>query len=420
MNRFLLILAFASAGLMSQLSAQCTPVNCLASLPAYGGICDTALVCGTIATAYSDFESFVITDECFAATLIDPTQPAGLNIRITNVDNFTFSGMPIGITVATNQASYSPPAGGNIAGCAEASGFPFEIGTFNIVIDFLADVVVCGLFPIVQNDNPASYTIELVVKPIVTYDGLAATYCLDDPASTLTPTGTTGGTFFGPGVTGTSFDPMTAGVGTHMVAYTVSRQDGLAVAPAADTLFKEVIVENCALPIELLSFEGSAQTNGNLIKWETATEINVSHFDVQRSTDGVNFTTVGTTAAVGPSAYQFVDPVSSEGVYYYRLKSVDLDETYDYSQSAVINREGNPAISIWPNPASSVMNIDLGTYEGLTQIKLYNNLGQLVLNSDEQGGFVSTIDVSEFGAGVYFLEINNQASSTVQQIVISE
>ena len=228
-----------SLSLSTFIYSQCTPTDCSALLPAYGGICDSVLDTAIVNQAYSDFESFVITDNCFDAGLIDPGS-SGTNIRITNVDNFTFSGMPAGITAQTNQASYSPPASSYITGCASYDGTPTEIGVFNNVIDFLADVQLCGLFPIDQNDNAANYILWMVVLPDPTFTGLGSTYCESDAAVTLTVTGTTGGTFSGPGVTGNTFDPAAAGPGTHTIQYLVSAQEGAAIAPATDSM--EVIV----------------------------------------------------------------------------------------------------------------------------------------------------------------------------------
>ena len=222
-------------------NSQCTPVDCSASLPAYGGVCDTLLMDGNVNQPYSDSESFVLTDNCFDAGLIDPGS-AGNNIRITNIDNFTFGGLPNGISVAPNQPSYSPPGGGYITGCALFSGTPTEAGVFQDTMYFLADVQLCGFFPINQYDNPASYVLYMTIYPDPSFSGLSGPYCVSDAPVTLTATGTTGGTFSGPGVTGNTFDPALAGAGTHTIWYVVSAQEGLAVAPATDSSSMTVTV----------------------------------------------------------------------------------------------------------------------------------------------------------------------------------
>ena len=218
-----------------QLLSQCTPVDCSAALPPYGGICDTALINGTVNQAYSDFESYIITDNCFDAGLIDPSQ-AGTNIKITNVDNFLFNGLPNGIIGSTDQAAYSPPGNGFVNGCAAFIGNPTEAGVFNVTIDFLADIELCGWLPISVADNAASYIMWLTINPDPTFTGLNSTYCETDGIVTMTPTGTTGGAFSGPGVTGNMFDPGVAGPGIHVIQYLVTAQEGLAVATATDSM----------------------------------------------------------------------------------------------------------------------------------------------------------------------------------------
>ena len=218
-----------------QLFSQCTPFDCSSSLPAYGGICDTALMDGDVNQAYSDFESFIITDNCFDAGLIDPSQ-AGTNIKITNVDNFSFSGLPNGIVGNTDQTAYSPPGNSFVNGCAAFIGTPTEAGVFNVTIDFLADIQLCGWLPISVADNAASYIMWLTINPDPTFTGLNTTYCETDGIVTMTATGTTGGAFSGPGVTGNMFDPGVAGPGTHVIQYLVTAQEGFAVAPATGSM----------------------------------------------------------------------------------------------------------------------------------------------------------------------------------------
>lgn len=212
----------------------CTPVDCSASLPAYGGICDTTLLTGRVNQSYSDFESFVLSSSCFDAGLIDPSQ-AGNSIKITNVDNFTYTGLPAGITAATNSSAYVPPNGGHVAGCIKFQGTPTQVGVFKNIVNFLADVKLCT-FPFLSvNNNAASYGLRMIVLPNPTFTGLASTYCVNDAAVTMTVTGTTGGTFSGAGVSGNTFNPATAGAGTFVIKYKVTKQEGSAIAPATDS-----------------------------------------------------------------------------------------------------------------------------------------------------------------------------------------
>jgi hypothetical protein len=229
------------AMLSLNLNAQCTPQPCT-GLPAYGGVCDTLLIDGVVNQPYTDFESFMLNSQCFDAGLIDPSQ-SGTDIRIVRLKDFSYDGFPNGLIGQTNQATYQPSGSADLWGCMGVSGTPTEIGWFNLKMNFLADVATCGFISIPLDNNPASYDIWVKIKPIPTFTGLASGYCVTDGPTNLTITGTAGGTFSGPGITGNQFNPATAGIGTHQIKYIVSAQQGeAAVAPASDSLTVTVVV----------------------------------------------------------------------------------------------------------------------------------------------------------------------------------
>ena len=218
-------------------AAQCSPVDCLDQLPPSGGLCPTPFAVGQVDVAYSDAVSFHVTDACVEATLFDPDL-TGVSVRITQLGSFSFTELPAGLTGVSDQVNYAPQSNG----CALLSGTPTEAGVFAATVNILANVNVwpfsltCGGFgPIAQNNNPISYQRELVILPNAGFSGPGAELCVTDAAGTLTPTGTPGGTFSGPGVVGDLFDPATAGVGIHTITYTVSAQEGAAISPATNS-----------------------------------------------------------------------------------------------------------------------------------------------------------------------------------------
>jgi hypothetical protein len=218
-------------------AAQCSPVDCLDQLPPSGGLCPTPFAVGQVDVAYSDAVSFHVTDACVEATLFDP-ELTGVSVRITQLGSFTFTELPAGLTGVSDQMNYAPQSNG----CALLSGTPTEAGVFAATVNILANVnawpfsLTCGGFgPIAQNNNPISYQRELVILPNAGFSGPGTELCVTDAAVTLTPTGTTGGTFSGPGVVGDLFDPAAAGEGIHTITYTVSAQQGAAIAPATNS-----------------------------------------------------------------------------------------------------------------------------------------------------------------------------------------
>lgn len=230
--------------LSGQLFAQCTPVDCLSGLPAWGGLCAQSLLDGRVGEPYTDVLSFHITNACTPATVFDPTL-TGVSVRITQVSSIGFSQLPAGISGATNQPSYTPPANG----CGSLSGTPSQAGVFDASVDLVVNVnawpfsVTCGGFgPVPQNNNPVSFALSLTILPDPSFDAPAAPLCVTDAPVQLVPTGTLGGSFAGPGVVGDAFDPALAGVGVHEVWYIVSAQEGAAVAPATDSLSVLIVV----------------------------------------------------------------------------------------------------------------------------------------------------------------------------------
>ncbi len=238
----LLVLPLLFGGLVQ---AQCTPVDCLASLPPAGGLCTSDFLSGRVGVPYEDAISFHVTNSCVEATLFDPTL-TGVSIRITELGGFTFTNLPAGLSGITNESSYGPPSNG----CASIFGTPTEAGVFPATVGILANVnawpfsLTCGGFgPVAQNGNAITEVREITILPNPSFTGLPATACVTDADLTLTVSGTPGGTFSGPGVTGNTFSPATAGLGVHEIKYVVSAQEGAAIAAASDSLTVLVTVD---------------------------------------------------------------------------------------------------------------------------------------------------------------------------------
>ncbi|WP_276499796.1 hypothetical protein [Pontibacter litorisediminis] len=114
------------------------------------------------------------------------------------------------------------------------------------------------------------------------------------------------------------------------------------------------------LPVELSRFEGKATQSGISLDWETASEQNNSHFEVERSADGNTFELLGSVEGHGNSAvtlkYRFLDKHPHPGLNYYRLKQVDFDGQYEYSKVVAVTateQAGKLQALLLPNPCLS-------------------------------------------------------------------
>ncbi len=155
-------------------------------------------------------------------------------------------------------------------------------------------------------------------------------------------------------------------------------------------------IANCAktaLPVEMLYFDGKIQKDCSVhFEWATATEINSSHFEVEHSVDGVDFTKIGEVKSAGDSESRevyYFDYPKVELSNYYRLKIVDKDDSYRYSNVVILHNEcfeGSEIVNVYPNPAPpnlGEINIDYFSSENTTaSIIILNLLGQVVYKQD--------------------------------------
>lgn len=146
-----------------------------------------------------------------------------------------------------------------------------------------------------------------------------------------------------------------------------------------------------ALPVTLLSFTATPDNGNALLSWSTAQEQHTAYFDIEHSTDGVNYSGIGQVAAVGNSSletdYSFTDVAPATGLNYYRLKMADLDGQFTYSKVGIVSfQAGGPStVAAYPNPAHSSFslvfkNMAAGTY----RMSLVSVVGQEVLTKNIQ------------------------------------
>lgn len=184
------------------------------------------------------------------------------------------------------------------------------------------------------------------------------------------------------------------------------------------------------LPIELLNFNVYPVNNDFIqLQWITASEKNTAHFGIERSLDGINFIGIDTENASGNSniqqTYSYNDfNVQENTLYYYRLKSVDLDGTFSYSdiRTAQINSRNNePSIVIYPNPIiNNQFQIDLYNYTGDVMIKLYDILGKLIVQNKIQTEKTKTsynMPPINLSKGIYLLSIENNLQTKTYKII---
>lgn len=172
------------------------------------------------------------------------------------------------------------------------------------------------------------------------------------------------------------------------------------------------------LPVTITRFIGYKAVSKDVLEWTTSSEQNNAYFNLQHGTDGINFTTlakVNTKAAGGNSNininYGSENPKPSLGHNYYRLMQVDLDghTTYESQIVDLIWNSDGSSVTIYPNPTSNVLNIDLYTEkEANTVVKVMDMSGRTIkqISSKSNAGLNNmTISLSEVASGIYTVQI---------------
>ena len=168
------------------------------------------------------------------------------------------------------------------------------------------------------------------------------------------------------------------------------------------------------LPIELLTFNGTSVLLGNQIDWSTATETNNNYFDLERSSNGSEFTKITTVNGAGNSVavrnYQYLDKNPMNGMNYYRLKQVDNNGGYDYSAIIVIDNanDDTASVEVYPNPSNDFVNIV--SSENIVSYTVYNSIGEIVYTnaSDQQ-----RIQFNPISKGIYVINAISKQGKTI-------
>lgn len=171
------------------------------------------------------------------------------------------------------------------------------------------------------------------------------------------------------------------------------------------------------LPVKLISFTAEKKELTVLLKWITAQEINSDIFQIEKSTDGNNWSVISTTAAAGNysglSSYSASDNSPSTGANLYRLKSVDRDGKYEYSRILnVYFSDKTGKIIVSPNPATTTLSIYLNSLSSsAADLQLFNHNGQSVKHLVVAAGTSAlSLDIANLAKGLYVLLVSQPGS----------
>jgi len=160
------------------------------------------------------------------------------------------------------------------------------------------------------------------------------------------------------------------------------------------------------LPLTFLSFTASNRPDDVLLQWKTANEVNTSHFVVERSSDGILFTSIGNTPSLntaGVHDYQSIDGSPVTGISYYRLKQVDIDGRFVYSSVVKISRQQLQSLVLYPNPAHDIIRLKDITAGDVKLVQLFSTEGRMIWQAGSPA--VLQWDVRQLPNALYQLRI---------------
>ncbi|HMK05223.1 MAG TPA: T9SS type A sorting domain-containing protein [Ferruginibacter sp.] len=183
---------------------------------------------------------------------------------------------------------------------------------------------------------------------------------------------------------------------------------------------------NNPLPVQFTLFNIKCEDNNVIINWKTAQEINSSHFNIERSNDGINWTVISRQQAAGFSStekmYSFTDNNPGQKSFY-RLAQYDVDGRVQYTKVLRSTCENNDRVKVWPNPFNEMLFVNISTNSrSLARVKIFDSKGALVKDQSAEilpGTSQVNIGTKNLPSGTYRLVIewNNGLIRKTEQVI---
>lgn len=161
------------------------------------------------------------------------------------------------------------------------------------------------------------------------------------------------------------------------------------------------------LPVTFLSFDAKTINNNVVLTWRVAGEENIVRYEVEKSSDGRRFATIGSVAKTGQNIYSYTDAISA-GIVYYRIKNVGNDNTFKYSTVArLVNGRSEIVFKAFPQPVQSQLVLQYPNVSGKALISISTAEGKLVRSVvPSSGSMQSTVDMSGLQKGLYIIRLD--------------
>ena len=192
------------------------------------------------------------------------------------------------------------------------------------------------------------------------------------------------------------------------------------IAVSSNGCNSKVDTVSIVLPISITNFTVSKVNNTALLNWSSTLEVNAKEYQVLRSTDGRTFEPIGIVAAKGvASEYKFTDmnlPLTANTIHY-KLKLVDKDGKYSYSENRLIKLSNTQFVTVYPNPAHSTINIKIDKLIGIGSIVITDLYGKQLKQQPLSVG-INTIDVSHLAKGMYMVTTITEQGKQTEKVFV--
>ena len=209
---------------------------------------------------------------------------------------------------------------------------------------------------------------------------------------------------------------------------------GISTTQIASNTTKYITIASVAattpLPVELIDFNGNSEESYNSINWVSASEVNFKHYELESSADGTTFSKITTVAPLSNvssyNTYNYLDFNYFKPNTYYRLKIIDLDGSFEYSNIIAINNINltDYISDIIPNPTNDFIRFDVNTLTKNTiTAEITDNLGKVLITETfkiDDGGYSSiNLNLSELNSGMYYLKVvfKNSSKTEIKKII---
>ncbi len=184
------------------------------------------------------------------------------------------------------------------------------------------------------------------------------------------------------------------------------------------------------VPVELTSFTANVSSNAVTLNWKTSTETNNKGFEIQRKVEGSTWTKISFVNGNGTSTksheYSYVDGNLESGNYSYRLKQVDFNGSYEYSNvvEASINAPNKFELAQnFPNPFNPTTKISFSVPSNSNvKLTVYNLLGQeittLVNGFMKAGSHTVEFNATNMNSGLYFYKLESNGLTQVKKMML--